>query len=507
MKNLRLARPVLFFSAVLAASGALFADIVPAVLFTDHAVLQRDKPVPVWGSADAGEKVSVTFAGQSVETVADASGKWRVQLSPLAARSEGSELVIQGKNKITLTDVVVGEVWLASGQSNMEYMVKQVHDSALEIPASAANPLVRHIKINKIVGNAPAAVSAATWRSAGPDTTGEFSAVGYYFALDIHRILNVPVGIIGSNWGGTPVESWMSPAAFATVPDIAIQVEARWATALANYPAAQKKYVDNLATWQVEQAAAKAAQAPFTKRKPRPPAGPGHQNTPSGLYQGMIAPLVPYALRGTIWYQGEANAGRANEYHALFSALIQGWRADFAQGDFPFYWVQLANYQLTEANNWAFLREAQTKTLALPATGQAVVIDLGDANDIHPRNKRDVGRRLARLALARDYNIAMIDSGPVFAGAERTGHGFRVRFTRAEGGLFSPKNELTGFEVAGADKIFKPARAAIEDGTVLVNSAEVTEPVALRYAWQSAPEASVFNREGLPAGPFRTDTW
>lgn len=507
MKNLLLVRPALVLSAVLATSGALLADVVPAVLFTDHAVLQRGKPVPVWGRADAGEKVSVTFAGQSVETVTDASGQWSVKLSPLAARNEGSELVIQGKNKLTLSNVVVGEVWLASGQSNMEYRVKEVHDAVLEIPASAANPLVRHIKINKVVGDAPAAGAGAAWKPAGPGATGDFSAVGYYFALDIHRTLNVPVGIIGSNWGGTQVESWMSPAAFANVPDVTSQVEARWASTLANYPAAQKKYDANLVKWQAEQTAAKAAKTPFTKKKPRPPAGPGHQNTPSGLYQGMIAPLVPYALRGTIWYQGEANASRANEYHPLFSALIRGWRTDFAQGDFPFYWVQLANYQLTDANNWAFLREAQTKTLALPATGQAVVIDLGDANDIHPRNKRDVGRRLARLALARDYNITMIDSGPVFAGAERIEYGFRIHFTQAEGGLFSPKNELTGFEVAGADKVFKTARAAIENGAVLVTSAEVAEPVAVRYAWQSSPEASLFNREGLPAGPFRTDSW
>lgn len=500
-------RPALLISYALAASGTLFADVVPAVLFTDHAVLQRGKPVPVWGRADAGEKVSVTFAGQSVETVADATGKWQVQLAPLAARNEGVELVIKGKNKITLADVVVGEVWLASGQSNMEYMVKQVHDAALEIPASAGNPLVRHIKINKVVGDASASMSTASWQAAGPATTGDFSAVGYYFALDIYRIMNVPVGIIGSNWGGTPIEAWMSPSAFAAAPEPAAQVQARWAATLDNYPAAQKKYVASLAAWQADQAAAKAAKTPFTKKKPRPPAGPGHQNTPSGLYQGMIAPLVPYALRGAIWYQGEANAGRASEYNALFSALIQGWRSDFAQGDFPFYWVQLANYQQTGETNWALVREAQSKTLAVPGTGQAVVIDLGDANDIHPRNKRDVGRRLARLALARDYGMALADSGPVFAGAERTNQGLRVRFSQAEGGLFSPKNEITGFELAGADKVFKPARAAIEDGTILVYSPEVADPVAVRYAWQSSPEASVFNREGLPAAPFRSDTW
>jgi sialate O-acetylesterase len=223
----------------------------------------------------------------------------------------------------------------------------------------------------------------------------------------------------------------------------------------------------------------------------------------------MIAPLVPYALRGAIWYQGESNAGRASEYAELFPAMITGWRAQFGQGDFPFYWVQLANYSNPEGTNWAFLREAQTKTLALPATGQAVIIDIGDRRDIHPRNKKDVGRRLARLALARDYGFDqdIIDSGPVFEKAERDGPGFRVHFAPSRSGLNAPLNELSGFELAGEDKVFKPATAVIEKDTVLVTSAEVPEPLAVRYAWRDAPVAGLFNKEGLPAVPFRSDTW
>jgi len=500
-------RNTLICLALVCLGAPLRADVIPAPLFTDNAVLQRDKPVPVWGKADAGEKVSVTFAGQTVSTVADAAGQWSVKLAALPANATPADLVIKGNNTITLANIVVGEVWLASGQSNMEFVVKNTYDAAIDVPASANFPLIRHIQIQKKVSDTPLTTAAGKWQAAAADTTGGFTAVGYFFALDLYQVLHIPVGIIHSSWGGTPVESWIDADAYKTVPDEAAKVQERWTKALADYPANKAKFDADLAAWKAEQTAAKAANTPFTKRAPYGPQGPGHQNTPSGLYNGMINPLVPYALRGAIWYQGESNAGRANEYHALFSAMITGWRKDFAQGDFSFYWVQLANYQSPGDTSWAFLREAQTQTLALPATGQAVIVDLGNVRDIHPRDKRDVGRRLARLALARDYGQKITDSGPVLDKAVREGAGYRVTFTSINGHLIAPQNILGGFELAGADKVFKPADAKIENDTVLVTSADVAEPVAVRYAWRNAPLAGLFNQEGLPAVPFRTDTW
>ncbi|MBC8040090.1 MAG: sialate O-acetylesterase, partial [Opitutaceae bacterium] len=344
--------------ALLGLGASLRADVVPAPLFTNNAVLQREKPIPVWGTADAGEKVSVTFGGQTVATTADAAGKWRVDLPAQPANATPADLVIAGKNTVTLANVVVGEVWLASGQSNMEWSINNTFDKAIDVPASAKFPLIRHIKIKKTVADSPASTAAIdrnTWEVAGPATTGNFSAVGYYFAKDLYELLNVPVGIIGSNWGGTPVESWISAEAYQSVPAEAAKVTERWTKVLADYPANKAKFEADFATWKEEQAAAKAANQPFTKRAPNAPQGPGHPNTPMGLNNAMIAPLVPYALRGAIWYQGESNAGRASEYRALFSAMITGWRSQFAQGDFPFYWVQLANFSSPTATEWAFL--------------------------------------------------------------------------------------------------------------------------------------------------------
>jgi sialate O-acetylesterase len=495
---------------LVAAPAALLADITPAPLFTDHAVLQRDKPVPVWGRADASEKVTVTFAGQTKSVTTGPDGRWRVTLDPMPARSEPAVLTLAGKNTITLQDVVVGEVWLASGQSNMEWPVNRAYGQEVDVPGST-NRLIRHIKIRRTVADAPAdevAIERGTWEAASPGTTGNFSAVGYYFARDLQATLGVPIGIIGSNWGGTRAEAWTDSETLAAT-DFDYVREA-WSNTLANFPTAKSKFDAAQAEWTAERDAAKARNQRFTKRAPQPPPGPGHQATPSGLYNGMIAPLVPYAIRGAIWYQGEGNAAVHAKYHQLFSAMITGWRARFGQGDFAFYWVQLANFAAgnqPDGTDWAFLREAQTKTRALPNTGQAVIVDIGNVRDIHPRNKVEVGRRLARLALNRDYGLKMEDSGPVFAKAERDGTGFRVSFTQIGGGLIAPLNELSGFELAGVDQVFHPARAEIVDDAVVVNSAKVPDPVAVRYAWRNAPVAGLFNLEGLPAVPFRTDTW
>ena len=503
-------RYTLYFASALIVSlafgAAAHANVVLAPLFTDNAVLQRDKPVPVWGSADAGEKVAVTFAGQTVATTADAAGKWRVTLAALPANAMPTVMVVKGKNTLTLTNIVVGEVWIASGQSNMEFALYYTYDAALDIAASAHYPLIRHIKIAKKVSNIPTTTATGTWQVASPATALNFTAVGYYFAVDLYRALNVPVGIINSSCGGTRIEAWMDTPTLKSTPAFK-SVASDWAKTLAAYPEAKAKHVADLAALKVEADAAKAAGQPFAKRAPGEPKGPGHPDTPSGLYNGMIAPLAPYALRGTIWYQGENNTDKPAEYHAMFSAMITGWRTQFAQGDFPFYWAQLANFKSAIYTNWAFLREAQTQTLVLPATGQAVTVDIGNVNDIHPRNKKDVGRRLARVALAGTYGQKIVTSGPVFAKAERDGAVFRVSFTEVNGGLIAPLNALVGFELAGEDKVFKPATATIEKDTVVVTSAEVPAPVAVRYAWRNAPLAGLFNQEGLPAVPFRSDTW
>lgn len=507
------------------------AEVVLAPLFTDHAVLQRDKPVPVWGRADAGEKITVTFAGQTHATTAAADGRWIVFLDALPANAAGNDLVVTGKNTLTLTDLLVGEVWLCSGQSNMEWSVKQAANAEAEI-AAAKFPLIRHIKIDRTVAAAPAdTVKTTGWQATTPETVGKFTAIGYYFARDLFQKLNVPIGLVNSSWGGTSVESWLSPAALASSPAFAVANE-RWAKTLAEFPAKKAQFDLDLTAWTAAEAAAKIAPtppAPVTKPgakrpptltphaaflkanpKPRAPRGPGDSWTPSGLFNGMINPLLPYALRGALWYQGESNTDHADEYRALFSAMITAWRGHFGQGDFPFYFVQLANFKATYEtvpNQWPALREAQEQTLDLPNTGQALTIDIGNTDDIHPTNKQEVGRRLALLARNRVYGITGNDTGPTYAGITREGAALRVKFTHAGDGLVAHDQPAQSLEIAGADRVFRPATAQIIRDTLLVSAPDVKEPVAVRYAWSNAPVANLFNGSGLPAAPFRSDRW
>ena len=501
------------------ATSLVRADVTPAPLFADRAVLQREQPIPVWGRAEAGEKVTVKFAGQIRGATAGKDGRWIVLLDPLPASAQGTELVLAGKNTLVLRDIVVGEVWLCSGQSNMEWPVTRAANAAPEI-AAANFPLLRHVKIEHTVADAPAdSVATAGWQSATPQTAGEFTAVGYYFARDLHQKLGVPIGIVNSSWGGTPIESWMSPAALDSNPAFAV-VAQRWQKQLADFPAEKAAYDRQLATWIAAEAAAKAQGASAHQAwlranpRPRPPRGPGDPWTPMGLFNGMIHPLLPYALRGALWYQGESNAVRASEYHALFAAMILSWRAHFGQPEMPFFWVSLANFKVPTdptGTSYAFLREAQTKTLALPHTGQAITIDIGNPDDIHPVNKQDVGRRLALLAKNRVYGIPGDDTGPTFLSATREslrgGAALRVRFTHAEGGLLSRDKPVQSLQLAGPDRVFHPATGKIERDTLLVSSSAVRDPVAVRYAWSNAPEANLYNGAGLPAVPFRSDNW
>jgi sialate O-acetylesterase len=495
------------------------ADVTLAPLFHDHAVLQCDQPVPVWGQAEPGEAVTVAFGGQNLRTIAGVDGRWLVRLAPLPASSHPAELVVTGKNTVRATDVLVGEVWLCSGQSNMEFPVNdpkiayfKLDNAAAEV-AAADYPLIRQFKVARAVAAAPAASVRGDWAVCSPETVGQFTAAGYFFARDLHRKLGVPVGIINSTWGGTPVESWMSAQALAA-PEFHA-VAARWQQMLAEFPSKKTEADAAIAAWNRAEAAAKAngpaAHAIFLQqnRRPRLPRGPGDPWTPSGLFNGMIAPLVPAAFRGVLWYQGESNAERASEYRALFGTMITQWRETWARGNFPFYFVQLANYRLPSdpsGATYAFLREAQAQTLALPNTGMAVTIDIGNPDDIHPGNKQEVGHRLALIAETNTYGCAGEASGPVVASVSRDGAALRVKFTHAEG-LATRHASSTGFALAGADKVFHPADVRVEGDSVVVSSSAVPAPVAVRYAWANAPSATLFNSAGLPASPFRTDKW
>jgi sialate O-acetylesterase len=489
------------------------ADVTVASLFQDHAILQRDQPVPVWGGAEPGEKVTVEFRGQSAAAVADASGKWRVQLEPMTASAEPAVLIVRGKNTLTISDVLTGEVWLASGQSNMEFRIDQANDAANEI-AAVNHPQIRQFDVPNVVAASPQAAVAGAWVMCSPATAAKFSAVAYYFARDFQQAAHVPVGIINSTWGGTPVESWMNATALQTNPAFRAPLD-RWQKTIEEYPVKKAEYDSALTAWEKEDVAARATgqkeQTVFRKAhpKPRAPRGPGHHWTPAGLYNGMIAPLVPYALGGALWYQGESNADYPEEYTALFSAMIRQWRGEWGR-EFPFYFVQIANFNGNAAdrapNQWAWLRDAQAQTLALPATGMAVTIDIGTPGDIHPKNKQDVGRRLALIARHELSEEKIEFSGPRLVRSTREGAGLRLNFLHAAG-LNSGGQPLVDFAIAGEDRKFHPAMARIEGDTVIVSAAAVAEPVAVRYAWSNAPAARLKNGAGLPASPFRSDEW
>lgn len=488
----------------------LAADVTVSALFADRMVLQREMPVRVWGDAAPGEKVSVEFGGQSHRATAAADGSWAVVLSPMPASSEGRELRVTGSNAIVLRDVLVGEVWLCSGQSNMAWTIDRVI-GASEIIVAPEDPGLRQFTVGRATPDSRARSLQGSWQKAGPETVARFTAVGYFFARQLRRELGVPVGLVNSSWGGTPIEAWMSPRALAESG--VTEVAARWQASLQQLPANRAAYEATLATWTSADHAARAegevAHRAFLQANPRPvePSNIRPSSGPSRLFHGMIAPLTPLTIRGVLWYQGEGNAGRPAEYARLFPAMIQDWRREFGQAEMPFFWVQLPNFaseKKPDGDSWARLREAQADTLALPATGQAVVIDVGDPDDIHPRNKHDVGDRLARLALARVYGRTTAASGPVFEAVRpEVGGRLRVSFRHAAG-LQARGGPVREFEVAGADGVFVRAEAVIEGESVVVSAPGVAAPVAVRYAWRNAPEVNLFNGAGLPAAPFRS---
>ncbi len=495
-------------AALLFPAAALFAKVVPAPLFQDHAVLQQGKPVPIWGTADPGEKVTVTFAGQTLATTADAAGRWRVTLAPLKVSAKPATLTLSGTNTVELNDILVGEVWLCSGQSNMEMKLAKADNAEAEI-AAARFPLIRQFQVGYEVSNEPLNTAGGTWVPASPETAGKFTAVGYFFARELHRKLGgVPVGLINASWGGTAIEPWMSPGVLAQ-REFGF-VEKNWRTQLANYPALQAKFEAAEAESARKAAEAKAAGKPYRKpwrRAPANPDGRPHEDKPTAIFNGMIHPLLLAALAGVLWYQGESNSARPAEYKKLFPAFITDLRTSFAQPDLPFYWVQLSAFIGSPGEDWAGLREAQTAALALPRTGQAITIDIGMEKNVHPANKQDVGLRLALLALKNHYGKTVVASGPLFADATFQGNTAQVAFTDIADGLVVKGDALRGFELAGADKKFVPAEARIEGATVIASAAAVPVPVAVRYGWKNYPVVTLANSAGLPAAPFRSDVW
>ena len=624
-------------------------------IFSGHMVLQRDQPIPVFGNADAGGEVVVTLGDAEVEVTVGEDGRWQAELPAMEAGGP-YDLMVAGADTLRFTDVLVGEVWIASGQSNMEWPLSQTDGGEAAI-ASADRPQIRLFDVAHDVSATPRpdVREAQGWILASPQTVPEFSAVAYHFGRMLADSLDVPIGLISTNWGGTRAEAWTSRKGLADFPVFLEQLEkleagsggdpeasfdslyarlnadyqkqlraldagytdstswadpdavtSGWATMA--LPTAWEeagleeldgvvwfrktitlptdwasedltlhlgpvddmdstwvngKLIGSTGNWETARAYPVPASAtqpglntiavrvtdtggeggfrgePDSLRLARgdgatlplaepwhyqvgldlrngemPQRPPGPQHLPTVLYNAMIHPLIPYGIRGAIWYQGESNAGRAYQYRSLFAEMIRDWRAQWGQGDFTFLFVQLANFMApqtdpNEASAWAELREAQAMALDLPNTGMAVIIDIGEADDIHPRNKTDVGERLARWALANTYgHDSLVYSGPLYREMEKEGREVRLHFDHVGGGLTTPEGEpLMGFAIAGPDSVFVQGEARIEDGTVVVSSPYVDNPMAVRYGWANNPEATLYNEAGLPASPFRTDKW
>jgi sialate O-acetylesterase len=495
---------------LLAGTGAVYADVKLPAIIGDDMVLQQGGTVPIWGWADPGEEVMVGISWNSMKwaVTADKDGKWLFRMN--APKVGGPyEMTLTGKNSITIKNIMVGEVWVCSGQSNMEFAVRQANNAQQEI-ADADYPNIRLFTVRRKVAEKPQPDCEGNWSECSPETVPGFSAVGYFFGRDLYKQLNVPIGLIHTSWGGTPAEAWTRRGVLESDPDFA-PILKRYDDAVARYPQAMKEYEQKLAEWKqaVEKAKAEGTNPP---RRPGAPFGPGNPHEPAGLYNAMIAPLIPYGIRGAVWYQGESNAGRAYQYRKLFPDMIKNWREDWGEGQFPFLFVQLANFMKTKPepgdSAWAELREAQLMTLALPNTGMAVIIDIGEADDIHPKNKQDVGKRLALWALAKTYGKDLVYSGPIYKSMKVDDGKIILNFDHVGEGLIAKGDEqLKGFAIAGSDRKFVWADAKIDGDTVVVSSDKVPEPAAVRYAWADNPVCNLYNKEDLPASPFRTDDW
>ena len=488
----------------------------------NNMVLQRAVRVPIWGTASPGEHVTVTMANAHVSTTADASGHWKVMMGPWQAGGPFT-MTIAGENTITLENVLVGEVWLCSGQSNMAMAMDPdlpigaggILNARQEL-ATADYPSIRLFEVKRVSTGTPQTDTTASWKTTTPQTVATFSAVGYLFARELYQRLHVPIGIIESAWGGTAAQSWISRQALESNPKfqhIVVNSDKK----IKDYDSLLKDYKQQLEIWQPTADAAEATGGPV----PAPPQSPADlRSSPhrsSGLYNGMIAPLVPYYIHGVVWYQGEADTTGPELYRALFPALIEDWRRTWGEGNFPFIYVQLPNFDTQIERAWGFwkpdappmlwpeLREAQLEALSLPQTAMAVAIDVGDPKNIHPKNKQVVAHRLVLAALHSAYGKDEPYSGPIYRSMKKKGARIRLSFDHVEGGLISKGSVLHGFEIAGEDQNYRAANAQIVGSSVIVSSPAVPDPTTVRYGWVDNPDCNLYNSFQLPASPFRTN--
>jgi len=494
---------VLFVLLVFAVVGR--ADMRLASVIGDNMVLQQGRQAIIWGLAEAGEKIKVTGSWQQKDqqTTAGKDGRWEVRFQPPEVGGP-YEIVISGENRIVIRNILVGEVWVCSGQSNMEWSVIQSANAEEEI-SQADYPKIRLFRVERDVATQPKFDCKGSWQPCSAKTVPDFSAVAYYFGRQLYENLDVPIGLIQTAYGGSHSEAWTSRKT--------LEAEAIYKPVLERYPKALEEYYPTMVNyqqkWQDWYKLSKELGKMGLKAPPEPRWLPPYA---AGTYNAMLAPLIGYSIRGVIWYQGEANIDRAHQYRRFFPSMIKNWRDDWGQGDFPFYFVQLANWKAVNTEPMesalAELREAQLMTLAEPNTAMAVAIDLGQAETVHFKNKQDVGKRLALIALAKTYGKELVYSGPIYKSMKIEGSKVILDFDYVDGGLVAKGAEkLKGFAIAAADRKFLWADAKIIGQKVVVSSDRVKQPVAVRYGWADNPVCNLYNKAGLPASPFRTDTW
>ncbi|HBG26538.1 MAG: hypothetical protein A2Y10_01075 [Planctomycetes bacterium GWF2_41_51] len=511
-------RKIFYFAIIVSLVSFSFAEIKLPSIISDNMVLQADTNAPLWGTADPLAKVEVTcsWSNEKNVAVADNSGKWQLKVKTPKSGNNCTITISSNNESTTIENILIGQVWLCSGQSNMQWTVKDANDANDEI-AAADYPHIRLFTVQRKASPQPLDDTVGKWLICDSANIAQFSAVAYYFGRELHNKLNVPIGLINSSFGGTPAQAWTRKEILIGDNDL------KWywdfdQQIIADKPQYQAKYDQQLRSWKEEKAKQTSGKS---LPEPRLPGELNDKNRSSMLYNAMIHPIIPFAIKGVIWYQGESNVNDALRYRKLFPAMIQNWRDDWKQGDFAFYYVQLAPFgkqmkkdskgrpdlSLPPDSNWAKLREAQSMTLNLKNTGMAVIMDIGEVFKIHPKNKQQVGKRLALWALAKDYGFKdIVYSSPMYKNMKVEENKVRITFDTFGSSLVSKGNEIKGFSIAGHDKKFVWANAKLDGDAVLVWSEHVKNPAAVRYGWSDWIECNLFNKQGLPVSPFRTDS-